>query len=491
MIGKILLFIAISLTTFMMVLDYSIANVSLPYIAGSLAVSYEQGTYAITSFSVGSSIGIALTAWIVKRYGEIRVFTLAIVLFTLFSWACGASYTMGMFVINRFLQGVVSGPIMPLSNTLILKLGAPEEKHRNLAIWAAIVILAPVFGPIMGGYISEWHSWPWIFYINIPVGIFSAITIWVLKKEKETPKEKIATDWIGIALMTITVTCFQIFLDKGEQWDWFNSNLIIILITTTVVGTTYFIFWELSSPSPLLNLRLFKKRSFSLSILGITLGYAIYFGTVVTLPIWLQQYMGYTAEWAGLAVCFLGLPPLLFFYLEPIIVKKIGDVYALTITFFIFAISCFYTSLVFTTNVDFFQIAFSRFLFGLGLILFIAPLLDLSAKEIPNTDLPSSTGLFHFIRALVGGVGTSVFTTIFYRRTIFHHERIGSALNLSGTNLVETEQGNAILNNLVDQQASLLAINEVFYLMGFLFVGLILIFLVSKHLLKIQPVTKK
>lgn len=475
----VLLFVCLSLATFMMVLDYSIANISIPYIAGDLSVSTDEGTYVITSFAVGNAIGLALTGWLTKRVGEIRLMVAAIALFTLFSWACGFSIDLNMLIVNRFIQGLVAGPVIPLSQSLIIKNGAPENRTRDMAFWALIVITAPVLGPLMGGYISYWYTWPWIFYINIPIGIFCCIGIWHIKKDQESPTENVPSDIPGILLLTIFVSCLQIFLDKGQQWDWFNSNTIRILFVGYIVAFVYLLIQELGSDAPFLKLRLFKIPSFTLSIICLAISYAIYFGTIVIVPLWLQEYMGYDAIWAGIAVSALGIGPILLSAFTPGLIKKLGNLPTLILSFVVFGSACFYTA-YFTTDVDVQHIAFSRFIFGLGFVVYITPLIGMCVQDISMEELPNATGIFHFIRAMVGGIGTSVFTTLFQRRTIFHHEVVGSYLTLDRPLTPQTDsiQELAGLNRLLDQQAAMLAINDAFFLMGWAFVALVALLVV-------------
>ncbi|NNM44321.1 MAG: DHA2 family efflux MFS transporter permease subunit [Chlamydiae bacterium] len=473
---RILLFISLALSTFMMVLDYSIANVSIPYISGDLGVSNEQGTYVITSFAVGNAIGLAMTGWLTKRVGDVKLLTISILLFTFFSWTCGLSFNLTMLIISRFIQGLVAGPVIPLSQSILIQEGTPESRAKDLSIWSTIIVTGPVVGPVLGGYISDWYIWSWIFYINIPVGIFCAISIWLIMKNRGSEKQKVPTDLYGIVLLVIGVSCLQIFLDKGQQWDWINSNTIRILFIGTVVSFSFLVIREFWFKTPFLNLRLLKIPTFSLSIIALAISYAIYFGTIVLVPLWLQEYMGYNAEWAGIAVCSLGIAPIFLSTFTPKITKRIGNVSTLLIGFAIFGFACFFSSF-FDTDVDLFYISLGRFIFGIGFLYYITPLIGLSVRDIPEKELPNATGFFHFTRAMVGGIGTSVFVTLWERRTIFHHERIGATLTPFNPLLPEKQDATslALLNNSVDQQAAMLALNDAFYLMGWLFVGLILI----------------
>lgn len=475
------MFACISLVTFLIVLDYSIANVSIPYIAGDLAASTDQGIYVITAFAIGSSIGLAMTGFLTKRIGEIRLITAAVALFTLFSLICGLSSSLEMLVIARFIQGLVSGPLIPLSQSLLVKYGTLESRARDLAIWSMIVVTAPVIGPILGGYISDWYSWQWIFYINIPVGIFCSIVIWRLLGKRESPIEKVPIDVPGIIFLSIGVSTLQVFLDKGQQWDWWRSNSICCLITISILSFICLLIRELYHKTPLLDVQLFKIPSFTLSIFCLMISYAMYFGSVVIVPLWLQEYMDYNAEWAGLAVCTLGVAPVLFSLVTPVLIQKLGTIGTLMISFFFFAVGCFYSAF-FTTQVDFWHIAFGRFIFGCGFICYIAPLLTLNIQDIPSANLTGATGIFHFLRAVMGAVGTSVFSTIWERRTIFHHLRIGENLTLFNPQVPEplTPASLEVLNRSLDVQAAMLAINDTFLLMGGLFIGLIAILAIWK-----------
>ncbi len=483
-IPLLILSIAVSLATFMIVLDYSIANVSIPYISGDLGVSNQQGTYVITSFAVGNAIALPLTGWLTKRIGAIRLIVLSLLFFVLFSIACGGALNYNMLVISRFFQGFVAGPLIPLSQTLIITTHPPEKKNAALALWSAIIITAPIFGPILGGWISYDYTWPWIFYINIPVGLISAFVIWTIMSKRETPIEKEPIDWVGLIFLILFVTCLQLLLDLGEQYNWFHSNGMRTLAVGSSLGFIFLIVWSLNTKKPLIELSLMKIMTFSLSILFIAISYGIYFGTVVLIPLWLQEYMGYTSIWAGLAVCPIGIAPLCFS--KPIgkLVARFGTIPLLGICFILFAVSCFYTA-YFDTDVDFYTIGFSRFLLGCALIFLITPLISLSVLDLPEEKLPSGTGIFHFVRALFGGVGTSIFTTLWIRRTQYHHQILGEHLtpfssqwNMYLNQLNELgfkgKQALEIANETVDKQAAMLAQNDCFYVMGWIFIGLLL-----------------
>jgi DHA2 family multidrug resistance protein len=483
--------IGISLATFLIVLDYTIANVSIPYIAGDLGVSANEGTYVITSFAVGSAIALPITGWLTERIGLIRLGLIALLGFIFFSWACGMAPNLTFLVLARFLQGIFSGPLIPVSQTMIISVFPPEKKNTAIGYWGTVVVVAPVIGPIIGGWISYDIHWPWIFFINIPFGLISFLIMVILLKPFETPTRKLPTDWVGLILLTIGVSTLQFLLDKGQQYDWTNSNLILSCMIISFLSFLYLAVWELLHPTPLLDLRLLKIRSYHVACIYIITIYAIYFGGVVLVPLWLQQNMGYTAIWAGVAVAPLGIIPTLFSGLISKLVSKIGQLIPLGISLIFFAVSSF-SGAFFNTDVSIGYVAFSRFLFGFGLLFFIVPLFSLSVRDIPIERLPASTGMFHFFRAMMGGVGTSVFTTMWVRRSAFHHSNIVAevlpsrepvsafyakleTLGITGT------KAQVLINELVNTQAAVLGINDCFYLMGWIFIGLIAILLLGKE----------
>lgn len=481
---SLLIKIALSTATFMFVLDYSIANVSIPYISGDMAVAVNQGTYVITSFAVGNAIALPITGWLAKRFGAVRVICSSLFFFTLFSWTCGAAINFEMLIISRFLQGLASGPMIPLSQTLLLMNTAPEKKHAALAFWSTIVITAPIVGPILGGWISYDYYWPWIFYINIPVGILSMCAIWFILKERETPREKISVDWIGLGFLAVGVSCLQFLLDKGEQYDWLRSNLILSCAMIAIICFTFLIVWSLTTKHPLIELKLFKIRSFAISVFYIAIMYSIYFGSVVLIPLWLQTSMNYTSIWAGIAVAPIGIAPFLLGPFMGNAVVKYGTTALLALCFVLFAISCFYTA-YFDTDVDIWHIGFSRTLLGCALVFFITPLFALSVQDVPQEKLASATGIFHFVRAMMGGVGTSVFTTLWIRRSAFHHATVGESVTSYAPQTksylaqldslgLKGQKGLEQLNEALTQQADMLSINDCFFLMGWIFLALLL-----------------
>src|SRR5579885_273422 len=303
----ILLTLSLSLGIFMNVLDVSIANVAIPTIAGDLAVSPDNGTWVITSFAVSQAIMLPLTGWLARRFGEIRLYVLSTILFTLASVLCGLSVNLPMLIIFRVIQGAVSGPMIPLSQSILLANYPDEKKGFATGVWAMTAVVGPIFGPIMGGWITDNYTWPWIFYINLPVGIFSAVFTWITLTGRETKTVKTSIDIVGLMLLIIGVGCLQVLLDKGNDLDWFHSNLILALTIISTIALSFLVVWELTDKTPIIDLTLFTGRNFTIGTIALTLGYFVYFSNVVIFPLWLQTQMGYTPTWAGLAAATVGI----------------------------------------------------------------------------------------------------------------------------------------------------------------------------------------
>ena len=248
---------------FMSVLDTSITNVSLANIAGGLAVSPAEGTWTITSYSVAEAITVPLTGWLATRFGTVRVFTTAMVLFGVFSFLCGFAPSLGLLVAFRVCQGLCGGPMIPLSQTLLLRVFPKRQAGQALALWSMTTVVAPIAGPLLGGWLCDNTGWPWIFYINVPFTIIVAVLCWRLLKPKETPGVKVKVDSVGLGLLVLWISAMQIMLDKGKDLDWFASPIVWALLIVAVVGFAAFMIWELTAQNPIVNLRVFRHRSFA------------------------------------------------------------------------------------------------------------------------------------------------------------------------------------------------------------------------------------
>lgn len=475
--------IALSAATFMNVLDTSIANVSLPAIAGDLGVSPNQGTWVITSFAVANAIAVPLTGWLSQRVGQVRLFVLSVLLFVLASWLCGLAPNMSSLIALRALQGFVAGPMIPLSQGLLLSSYPRALAGLAMAMWSMTTLIAPVMGPLLGGWITDNMSWPWIFYINIPVGIASALVTWMLYHKRETPTKQLPIDSVGLALLVIWVGAMQITLDIGKENDWFHSDVVVGLAVVAVVGFALFLVWELTDDHPVVDLALFKRRNFWAGALATSVGYGLFFGNVVLLPLWLQQYMGYTATQAGMVMAPVGVMALV---LSPWVGKNIAKFdprYFATFAFAVFALVLWMRS-NFNTQADLATIMVPTIVQGVSMAFFFIPLVTITLSGITPDRIPAASGLSNFARITAGAFGTSISTTVWENRASLHHAQLvesiqqgnatamGALQGLSAAGLTP-EQALAQVNRLVDQQAFMLAANDVFLASAFIFLALI------------------
>jgi MFS transporter, DHA2 family, multidrug resistance protein len=475
--------VALSLATFMNVLDTSIANVSLPAIAGDLGVSPDQGTWVITSFGVANAISLPLTGWLTRRFGQVRLFNASVVLFVIASFLCALAPSLSLLILFRVLQGAVAGPMIPLSQSLLLASYPKSRAGTALAMWSITTLVAPVVGPLLGGWITDNISWPWIFYINIPVGIAAVIVTWGIYHRRETPTAKVPVDAVGLGILIVWVGALQIMLDKGKDLDWFNSGAIVALACAAVIGFAVFLVWELTEEHPIVDLSLFRSRNFSVSTVAMLAAYGLFFGNVVLLPLWLQQYMGYTATLAGLVLAPVGL---LAIVLSPIVgryVDRVDPRVLVTISFGIFALVLFMRAR-FNTDATIGTLMLPTVIQGAGMAAFFIPLVSISLSELTPERIPAASGLFNFARITAGSFGTSITTTVWDRRATLHHaqlvERLSAGDPVTAQALAHlhaggmgSEQSYAVLNRLVDVQAFMLSADDIFYVSGLAFLALV------------------
>ncbi|WP_374408428.1 DHA2 family efflux MFS transporter permease subunit [Hydrogenophaga sp.] len=482
--------VALSLATFMNVLDTSIANVSIPAISGDMGVSPSQGTWVITSFAVANAISVPLTGWLTQRFGQVRLFVMSVLLFVVASWLCGLAPNIATLIAFRVLQGLVAGPMIPLSQTLLLASYPPAKAGMAMAMWGMTVLVAPVAGPLLGGWITDNIAWPWIFYINIPVGIFAAALTWSIYHKRDPGPRRVPLDTIGLVLLVLFVGALQIMIDKGKELDWFESGEIVTLAVVSVVSFMFFLAWELTDKHPIVDLRLFARRNFVTGTLSLSVAYGLFFGNVVLLPLWLQQFMGYTATWAGLATAPVGL---LAIVLSPWVGKNVSRIdprRLATVAFVGFGLVLWMRS-HFNTQADFMTILIPTLLQGAAMAFFFIPLQAIVFSGLPPEQMPSAAGLSNFVRITAGAVGTSLFTTLWENRAAMHHAQLVEAIHPGSPTATATiaqlmaggltrEQALTSIDRLVNQQAFTLAVTDLFYLSSAMFFVLVLVIWTSK-----------
>ena len=419
--------IALALGTFMQVLDGTIANVSVPTIAGNLGVSASQGTWVITAFAVANGVSVPLTGWLMGRYGVVKTFVGSVILFTIASFLCGISWNLDSLIIFRVLQGAVSGPMIPGSQALLIMIFPPQKRGTALAIWSMTTLVAPICGPILGGYISDNFAWPWIFLINVPVGIACALICWRNMASRETPTFKRPIDRTGFMLLLIWVGALQVMLDTGKDVDWFNSTAIVVEAIIAVVGFIAWVIWELNTEFPIVDLSLFKSRNFAFGTLAFCLGYAVFFGNNLLLPVWLQTQMHYIATWAGLVVAPSGIVAVV---LTPFIARAIAKVdarWVATLSMVAFAMTYFLRS-GYSPDADFWSLAMPSLIQGVAMSSFFISMVTLSLNGVPPNQVPQASGLSNFARITAGSFAASLATTVWDRSEAMHQTRLAETM---------------------------------------------------------------
>jgi DHA2 family multidrug resistance protein len=482
--GKLLfLTAAIATASFMEILDMTIVNVSVPAISGSLGVSTSEGTWAVSSYMLAAAIMQPLTGWIGRRFGEVRTFVTSILLFMCFSAVCGLATSLPMLVAARLIQGLVSGPMMSVAQAILLRNYPIERRGMAIALWSMVIIIAPIFGPIIGGWITDNLSWPWLFYINLPVGAFAAAASWSILRHRESRKLKLPIDAIGLALLVVGVGALQFMLDNGNERDWFGSPVIVIAGLVSLISVTFLIPWELTDAHPVIDLHLFSRRNFRVGTVVIGFAYFALSGVNIIFPLWLQTTVGYTATWAGLAVAPVGLLALVA---APIVGRNMNRLnlrLAASFAFCVFAFAIFWAATL-NDTASFAQFATPRFLQGLGIAFFFLPLNQIMLSGIPPSDLASASGLSNFVRTMSGSIATAMTVFMWNRRTDYHHavltEHIRDAaggwtgyqtllgnLGISGTGALD------YVERAITTQAMTLGVNDVFHVLGWIYLLLI------------------
>jgi DHA2 family multidrug resistance protein len=476
--------LAVALATFMNVLDSSIANVAIPTISGNLGVSVDEGTWVITLFAAANAVSIPLTGWLVQRVGQVKLFVGAILLFVVSSFLCGIAPNLTVLLTARVLQGAVAGPLIPLSQAILLGSYSKEKSSLALALWAMTATVGPIVGPALGGWITDSYSWSWIFYINIPVGLFAAAVTWAIYKTRESPVKKIPIDSVGLISLIAWVGSLQIMLDKGKDLDWFTSPVIVGLGVFALISFVFFLIWELTEKNPIIDLRLFKGRNFLGGTVAISVAYAVFFSNLVILPQWMQQFLNYRSVDAGLATAPLGIFAVL---LAPVMAKIMpkSDARVLATLAFVGFAAVFFMRSHYTTGVDTFTLVLPTLLQGIPTALFFVPLTAIILSGLAPEKIPAAAGLSNFARVFAGAVGTSLVATGWNDRTVLHHARLAEQTSVNNSNFVDsieafqhtlggsTDQAYAAFEHSLNTQAAMLGINDIFWLSAVIFIAII------------------
>lgn len=456
--------VLLALANFAAILDVSIANVSVPNIAGALGVSTSQGTWVITSYAVAEAISVPLTGWLAKRFGTVRTFSTALIGFGIASLLCGLSPSLNILVIARVIQGFCGGPLMPLSQTLLLTIFPPKLRPAAMSIWAITTLIAPIAGPVLGGTLCDSFGWGSIFLVNIPIAIGAGFLVWRVLSSQETRTVKERVDVVGLGLLILWVGSLQMMLDFGKENEWFSSPFIVTLAVIAVLGFISFIIWELTDANPIVDLRIFRHRGFSLAMVCMALMIGSFFAINVVAPLWMQNNLGWTATWAGNATGLIGI---LAIFAAPISAQLTTKVDPRRLIFFGVMWLAFVTFMRSQANTDmsFGQISLWIFLAGAGMPFFFMPLISISMGAVKPEETASASGLQNFIRTMAGAVATSFVTTAWENAANANHAGIVDKLGGGGGSLGGGDGGMALpmIDRLVSGQALMLATNQIFF----------------------------
>jgi DHA2 family multidrug resistance protein len=457
----------LSLATFIVILDATIINVAVPHIAGTFAASPNEATWVITAYAVAEALTVPLTGWLVARFGIIRTLITSISCFAIFSVFCGIAPNLQSLVALRVLQGLSGGPLIPISQTLILRISPPKRAEMVMGLWMMTSIIAPIAGPILGGTLADTLGWRWAFYLNVPVvAICAGCSIWIFRKfESRQIRERI--DLVGLALLVIWVGCLQVMLDMGEDQDWFSSTEIRAFLGISLLGFLAFVIWELTDDFPVVDLKIFRHRAFTVSAAAMFLAFGAFFASLVLLPLWLQLGMGYTATLSGYVLAYQGALGVIAAPITAALMPRVDARILMSSGLMILSGAIFCRS-GFATTIGFNQMILPQLAMGIGLPLFFVPLMTLSLKAVQKNEMASASGVINFLRTIAAAIATSIVVATWNDQSIVAHARLASVLRAPDASLSRLESaglsgGQAVqaLDITIWHQAMVLAANNI------------------------------
>ncbi len=495
-----LIAIAVMSSTFMEVLDTTVVNVSLPHIAGSLSATTDEATWTLTSYLVANAIILPMTGWLAGRFGRKRLLLLSVTGFTLASFLCGLAPSLGFLIIFRIVQGACGGGLQPLSQAVLLESFPAEKRGQAMAFWALGIVVAPMLGPVIGGWLTDNYSWRWVFYVNVPIGVLAILlTQAFIFDPPYLRRERTGIDYWGIGLLVVGMGSLQIMLDKGQEEDWFGSRFILTLVVLAVVGLGGLVIRELKTQHPVIDLSIFRYRSYAIGTLLMTVVGFVLYGSTVLYPLMMQELLGYTATHAGVTNFPRGMASFLFMPIVGILTGKIDARKLLAVGLLLTAAAMFQVSF-FSLDVGFWDFAWPLVLQGTGLGLIFVPLTTVSNDEVPRERMGNATSIFNLMRNIGASVGISSVQTLQFRHMQQHINVLGRHVNeanvrtqqaLAGLRQTFVSQGvdpvtadhraHAALWGTLQRQAAMLSYNDVFRFMGGMFLLMVpLVFLMQK-----------
>jgi DHA2 family multidrug resistance protein len=492
--------VAVMFATFMEVLDTTVVNVSLPHIAGNLSATIDESTWVLTSYLVANAIVLPLTGWLASTFGRKRLLMTSVTGFTASSLLCGLAPNLPLLVTFRLIQGLTGGAMQPLSQAVLLEAFPPQERGKAMGFWGLGIVVAPILGPVLGGWLTDTYSWRWVFYINLPVGIASLVmTKLYVFDPPYLRRETGRIDYWGIGLLALWVGSLQLALDLGQQRDWFSSPFITTLVVLAGGGVVAFLVREVMAAEPVIDLRIFRLRSYSTGVfLMTTLGFVLY-GSLVLLPIMLQTLLGYPSLAAGIAMAPRGMGSLIGMPTVGLLISRVDPRKMVALGLVVGAGTLFWLGHL-NLSAGYWDIFWPQFLQGIGLSLIFVPLTTISMDPVPRERMGNATSLFNLMRNLGGSIGIAVTGTMLARKqqgyitTLGEHvhaysseaQRMMESLRQSylaaGSDPVTAAQrATAAAFGLVQRHASMLSFVDVFRLLGVIFLCLLPLILLMKR----------
>lgn len=491
-VNKWVVAMTVMVPTFIEVMDISVVNVSLPHIQGSLNAGLDEVTWVLTSYLVSNAVIIPLTGWLASVFGRRRYLLFSIIIFTMASIACGSAPSLEFLIIARVLQGLGGGGLQPLSQAILLETFPVVEHGLAMAVFGMGVVMAPILGPVVGGWITDNLSWRWVFYINIPAGILVvALVMTFIYDPAYIRLKRIHIDTWGLCLLTVGLGCLQIVLDKGEREDWFSSHFIVCLSAIAVVSLVFFVLVELRARHPVVNLKVFRDRSFAAGNLTMFTGFFCMFGSIVLLPLYLQNLMGYTALWAGLVLGPGGLASFVVMPISGMLMKRGMNPRTLLAIGLATMAYALWLMAGFNLEAGFLAITWPRVVQCFGLGLFFVPLATATYVNIPREQMGNASGIFNLVRNLGGSFGVAFSTTVLSQRAQWHqnflvehitpyrsgfqirYQEIVHWLQTYHADLANSTTALAVVYREVLRQASMLAFNDTFWVLAWMTAALI------------------
>ena len=491
--------IAVMSATFMEVLDTTVVNVSLPHIAGDLSATIDESTWALTSYLVSNAIILPLAGWLSHQFGRKRLLMLSVGGFTVASLLCGLAPSLPLLIFFRVIQGTTGGALQPLSQAVLLEAFPPEQRGKAMGFWGLGIVVAPIFGPVLGGWLTDSYSWRWVFYINLPVGIVALVMMQLFIFDPAyIGKRGERVDWTGIGLLALGIGALQIFLDKGQEDDWFASRPMTVLAIVSAVALAAFIAHELRVEHPVVDLRVFRLRTYATGVFLITMVGFVLYGSLVLLPIFLQTLLGYPSLQAGIAMSPRGMGSFLAMPLVGMFLGRIDARRLLGAGLVGGAITLFWFGSL-NLQAGYWDVFWPQFVQGISLALLFVPLTTITMDPIPRESMGNATSIFNLMRNIGGSLGIGVATTILARQQQVHTSVLGAHVDVyspqaralldqlraafvaRGADLTTAaRQAEAAIYGLVQRHAAMLSFTDVFRLMALLFVALLPFLLLMK-----------